>query len=450
MALLLFSRTGINLRKGRGEILALYIPSIDQTQVYRDIGSTTAEVAQRSGSGDRTPLWREELGATVVYGPLPQDMAQIRQGLKVWLASDYAPADAEAFFFIFDRRWLVHGIQETDDEGRRKWRTTILSYPEDQIFGVVADNAADLMLGSNKRDIIIAVDEGLDSYSQLKELLAPLGLAPVPFSTLKPSAKARILYRHRDHMLAILVSLFFLSMAFIGTLVWWFSNSMELSRYEERVASVRQQISSIQINDSIGHIREPEALLNLMKRPFAQQPSAILDAASRLGAQFGNLSGVKFELQPEGAPSGQRRLMVEVTQPKQRLLVGQEALAKSLLPHLPWVRELANVSPPGSDRMDMDILLQIEAPTGAEVSIESPSPSEVILGEDGLPLGAVIPSLTEVVSPALVSTAEVLTSGTLPQAASVSASPVVVSSSQTFNPVSGSLPVAVQPEGGSR
>ncbi len=421
MALILFSRTGVNLDKGKGEVLGLCVPSADQIQVYRDVGSTGAEIAQRSGAGGKHPLWREEGGETIVYGMLPTEMAQRRQALKVWLASDYAPTDAEAFFFLFDKRWLVHGIQETDDEGRRKWRSTILSYPEDQIFTVTADSAADLMLGSNKRNIVIAVDEDPSSYGRLKELLAPLGLSPIPFSALKPSPRARILYRHRDYTLPMLVSVFFLMLVVVGTLFWWFNNSMELSNYEERVVSVRRQIGSIQINDSIGHIRQPEGLLNAMKRPFAQQPSAILDAAARLGAQFGDVANVKFNFQPETGPEDQRLLEVEISKPKQSLLVGQEAVAKALLPNLPWVRDLANVSPPNSGQIDLNIQLQIDTPPGDGSEIPEVSPTEIIVGEDGLPVGTVIPSLTEIASATEVSgtTEASATLATTPEAGSM-------------------------------
>lgn len=378
MAVCIFSRRGIHVRQGRGEITALFIPSHDQIAVYRDTSMTTADVAQRSGSGNSIPLWREVVGNTVFYGTLPTELTQARNALRVWLASDFAPTDAEAFFFLFENRWLVHGVRETDDEGRQNWRTTVLNHEPETIFQVVADNTADLMLSGTIRNITVAVDGDLNAYSQLRELLAPLQLSPVPFSILKPAPRARLLYRHRDFTLAMMISVFFLVFAVGVTATWWVLNSMRLATLQSQVEGVRQQIAGIQISDNLGQVQDPDQMLDAMKPPFVQQPSAIIDAAARIGAAMGKLKDVTFQIKSEADPdsgadsasadtsSDIRMLTVSVESMRQKLLVNQEQLARTMLPQLPWVRKISSIGGQGEDGGTLRVMLQIDSPAEGE------------------------------------------------------------------------------------
>ena len=93
--------------------------------------------------------------------------------------------------------------------------------------------------------------------------------------------------------------------------------------------------------------------------------------------------------------------------------------------------------------MTLDILLQIESPQIDGMIPEESSPTEVIVGEDGLPLGAVIPSLTEILSSTTVSGTAAATdevsgteavSGSLPAMVAPQVAPV--SGGAVFRPVS--------------
>ena len=56
----------------------------------------------------------------------PQEISDLRQPVKVWLAEDFAPLQSQAFFFIISHSVVIHGVREQDDEGYEALRRTFI------------------------------------------------------------------------------------------------------------------------------------------------------------------------------------------------------------------------------------------------------------------------------------------------------------------------------------
>jgi hypothetical protein len=377
MDIVILTKRGINFQNiKRGEQTVLYLPAPENVKVYKDITSSDS-VAERYGSANQIPLWREVQGQAMVYGVLPEILSQRRQAMRVWLPEDFAPPNANSFYFIFGEKWVVHGVQDTDDEGRREWRTTLLKADEatpgsldaPPVVSLVTSAISDHMLEEGEDRPCIAIYENLTLFDKFQEGLKPLGLQAVPFSSLRPSTKAKPLYKQRDFTMMMSFGVLMALLGVAGTASLWFVNWMESARLEGQIEEIRQQIMNVQINKSIGYIREAEAVLQAMKKTFDAKPSAIMEAASRFGAEFGTLDKVEFRPESvtgeEGGASlyepGQYMVNVTTSDATNDLLVDQERLAALLLPERPWIRRVQN-NPGNSGTLDLSLLLQAELP----------------------------------------------------------------------------------------
>lgn len=373
MNTIVFNKKGIRYEHGRrGEITVINVPAREQVQIFKDMSSnhSTNDVAERAGVNGQIPLWRDVEGRCVVYGVLPEDILQRRQAIKVWLAQDFAPRDCEAFYYAFSDDCIVHGVKDIDDERREDWRVMIL---KGEPVALITNAISERMLDGSGSQICVAVHDNLTLYEALKQSLKPLSVEPVPFSTLKPSG-SKPLYKHSDFTLLMLTFTFFAGMVLAGTIIHWSVNLMQVHRLESQITDVQKQIRNIQINKSLGHIREPENLLNEMQKAFAQQPSAIIDVGARFGAEFGKLAEVSFNATradlnqgqvPGMAAMGQGEYVLDIktSTVSNKLLVDQENLARSLVKNLPWIRKVENVGLNG-EMLQLKIVVQGESVPG--------------------------------------------------------------------------------------
>lgn len=380
MDIVILTKRGISYQSiKRGEQTVLYLPSPEGIKVYKEISSTDS-IAERYGSANQVPLWREQEGQAVVYGTLPEMLSQRRQAMRVWLPEDFAPPNANSFYFVFGGKWVVHGVQDTDDEGRREWRTTLLKAPETPVgshadlppvVSLVTSAISDHMLEEGEDRPCIAIYEDLTLFDQFQTGLKPLGLQPVPFSSLRPSTKSRPLYKQRDFTMLMSLGVLLAMLGVAGTSSLWFVNWMESARLDGQIEEVRQRIQSVQINKNIGYIREAEAVLQAIKKTFNALPSAVMDASARFGAEFGSLEMVEFRPDRgtggDGNPAflepGQYLVNITTSTVTNSLLVDQEKLAELLLPDRPWVRKVEN-TPGGNGALNLTLLLQVEKPDG--------------------------------------------------------------------------------------
>lgn len=378
MDIVILTKRGISFQQiKRGEQTVLFIPSSDGTKVYKDITNTDS-IAERYGASNQPPLWRQGEGQTIVYGVLPESLSQRRHAMRVYLAEDFAPPTATAFYYVFGERFVVHGIRETDDEGRRGWRVTLLKAPDkaaskrnSPVVTMVTDSISEQMLEGGEDKACVAVYENLSLYEEFQSALKPLGVVPVPFSTLKVSPRVKPLHKQRDFSMLMLLSVFIALLVLAGAFSFWFVNWLQAGRLSGEIEETRQKILSVQINESIGHIRQPEDILRAMQKTFNQRPSSIMDAAARFGAEFGTLDSVEFEIAADPGDTadrpvnplnaGEHLLRVNTSTVTNQLLVDQEKLANILMPKAPWVRRVENV-PMGRGALTLDMVVQIEEP----------------------------------------------------------------------------------------
>lgn len=378
MDIVILTKRGISFQNiKRGEQTVLYLPSPENIKIYKDVGSSDA-IAERYGGAKQVPLWREVEGQAMVYGLLPDTLSQRRQAMRVWLPEDFAPPNANSFYFVFGDKWVVHGVQDTDDEGRREWRTTLLKAEEPErnddtppLVKLVTSTISEHMLEEGEDRPCIAIYQNLGLFDKFQEGLKPLGLQAVPFSSLRPSPRIKPLYKQRDFTMLMSFGVLMALLGVAGTASLWFVNWMEAGRLESKIEEVRSQIMNVQINKNIGYIREAEAVLQSMQKTFNAKPSSIVEATARFGAEFGTLALVEFK---PGAPietvdvatpleHGQYRTRVTTSTATNSLLVDQERLAALLLPERPWIRQVEN-NPAALNTLDLTLTLQGELPGG--------------------------------------------------------------------------------------
>lgn len=388
MNYLVFSKIGVIIPPhGKGDVSAMAVPAGDKVSTYRDLeGKSDGEIAERYGTAGKKIMWRLSRGMVTVFGNVPDEVHQLRQAVKVYLPEDFAGSDDTAFFYVLSPQWLVHGNRTTDDEGQASWRTTMLRVREGQTpVAMVMSAVSGLMLAGGQK-VLVAVDEpavGRTIVDELKTALATIDNVPVPFSALRGNLKAKPLYRHGDFSVLLYALVMVAVLTLGGMVTLWLLNKLEISRMNGEMDAVRNRIQAIQINKSLGHIRDPQPILDTMATPTNQQPSAILDAATQVSAQFGKIQRAEVELAAStlnsNAPApipGQQPTDMEVRvlldQAVDTLLIEQENRAKSLLEARPWIRLIENIGTASQPRLRF--VVQIVQPDG---TVPTPLPEPV-------------------------------------------------------------------------
>lgn len=376
---ILYRRTITYREAGTGEITVLLVPGRDQIQVVKDLaglGSSPTQVREAGAKANSAvkkliQLSRVHIGRRFIYGNLPTEISDLRQPVKVWLAEDYAPLQSQAFFYIFSNSVVVHGVREQDDEGYQTWRTAQLALDEvDPLKGII-NAISDYALANSVDTLTVAVLNKLDLYEKLQAGLATYNISPMPFSKLKPQSHLKALYRHRDY------TILYLTLALFGLITLLASGSyatlayLQRKKMDDQVADIQHRIDNIKLNQNVGQIADPQSVLQTMGHAVNQQPSAILDAAGSLAAEFGKLSSVKALIgggSQDGTvaapPAGQLNVLATIEKMKDELLLTQEQEASQILATHPWVREIRRGGAVG-DNGQLVITLQIDQAPGA-------------------------------------------------------------------------------------
>ncbi len=388
MPLTVISRRTITYREpGKGEITVLLVPGRDQIQIVKDLaGLGNAPIAPREGAAKgaavkkQIQLSRVHIGRRFIYGMLPPEISDLRQPVKVWLAEDYAPLQSQAFFYIFSHNIIIHGVREQDDEGFQNWRTAQLPVDEADPLKSMINAISDYALSNPSEGLTVAVLNKLDLYEKLQAGLSTYNISPVPFSKLKPQPNLKPLYHHRDYTVLYLTLALFGFMTLLASGGYLAITRMNLWKLEAEVAEVQSRIDAIKLNQNVGQIADPQAVLQAMSRQVNQQPSAIVDAAGSVGAELGTLGAIKAvfaaELLENGvqmAQPGQIGVQVVVEKLKEPLLLSQEQTASSALSSRPWVREIKRSGTVG-ERGDLEVVLQIDQAPASTVQPEAVEP----------------------------------------------------------------------------
>lgn len=365
MSLMVLTRRNITFRQpGAGEVTVLLVPGREQVQVVKDFAGVS-DAQNKLGSTRGPQLSRVFSGQRYIYGYLPEEVRELRQAVKVWMAEDFAPTDCQAFFYVFSPDTIVHGVREQSDEGQQSWRTAQLVLPGNDPLRALTNAITDYVLANPSAVLCVAVLNQLELYRKLQSVLEPYQITPVPFSTLKPHASLKPLYRHFDHTLLYLTAVIFGLLLLVASSAFFFLNWSIRNKLEREIEDTQTRIKNIQINQSTGHIRQPQALLDTMSKAFNQQPSAIIDAAATLGAQFGDLTQVTFKPPEMVATNGslkhsnQQDVAITVKKSKDKLLFGQEHRAQLILANRPWVRSIRRAGSTG-EQAQLVVTLQTE------------------------------------------------------------------------------------------
>ncbi len=391
MPLTLISRRSVVYREaGTGEMTVLLVPGRDQIQIVKDLaglGKADIPVRETAANGKQVQvrkqaqLSRVHVGRRYIYGNLPNEISDLRQPVKVWLAEDYAPPQSQAFFYIFSSTVVIHGVREQDDEGQQSWRTAQLLLGDGDPVKNIIDAISDYALANSTETLTVAVLNKLDLYEKLQVGLATYNISPMPFSKLKPQPGIKPLYRHRDY------TILYLTFALLGLITvlasgsYVFFTRLERDKLQEEVKDIQRRIESIKLNQSVGQVADPQSVLQTMSRGINQQMSAILHAAGDVGAQLGTLEKVRLMLEGgdyEGMPvdgvgEGQQVALIRLTEMNKELLLDQELDATQVVATHPWVRTIMRGGPTGEAGV-VAVMLQVDQTADMVAAATAPLP----------------------------------------------------------------------------
>lgn len=370
MSLFVVSRRKIVYQQSSlGASQVVYVPSTDQVQILKDTTGAAAPVRAASAKAitrQGPQLYRATKGQRVVYGNLPLDLRERRERLKVWLAEDLAPQDSDAFFYVFSAGVVIHGVRERTDEGKLAWRTAQLVLPEkSEDLKPLETALADFMFANQDLKVCIAVASDIKLFRAVQTLAGPLGLTPVPFSTLKPAPGIAPLYSHYNFTWAYLLVMAVGILGVVGMAALYILKQTQATRMENEIAAIEQQIQAVQINPRVGHIRQAAAVLAELVTPFTVSPTSLIAAAGEPLVPFGQIRDIKLgtvtaeRIQQLGTTldAGQLAAEINLSEASDLLLADQEMRAKEMLQTYPWVRKVIRHGAAGND-VGMIMILQ--------------------------------------------------------------------------------------------
>ena len=377
MSLFVVSRRKIVYQQSSlGASQVVFVPSTDQVQILKDSASAAAPVRAASAkviTRQGPQLYRASKGQRTIYGNLPLDLRERRERLKVWLAEDLVPQDSDAFFYVFSAGVVVHGVRERTDEGKLAWRTAQLVLPDKGDDLKPLETAlADFMFANQDLKVCIAVASDIKLFRAVQTLAGPLGLTPVPFSTLKPTPGVPPLYSHYNFTWAYMLVMAIGILGVVGMAALYILKQTQAARVETEIAGIEAQIKSVQINPRVGHIRQAAVVLNELVAPFKVSPTSLIAAAGEPLVPFGEIRDIKLgtvsadrivQLGTTLEP-GQIAAEINLSNATDLLLADQEMRAKGMLEAHPWVRKVIRHGAAGNDVGMIMILQPLESEGG--------------------------------------------------------------------------------------
>ncbi|MBI1363766.1 MAG: hypothetical protein GC134_07250 [Proteobacteria bacterium] len=379
MNVILFSRNGIHHNDSyRQDAVAVFVPSRDQIRRFSDIPSVNDKsVRDRYGDVGQMPLWRMEGNTVVVYGLLPEDLAERRHAIEVFLPEDFVPAGSSVFYYLFGDRWIVHGLRSITDDGAETWGISRFDIKgQDPVQAMVGAISERQVMG-NRENICIAVHSNEDALQKLTDEMRPFDLEVVKFETLNVDKDKKPLYLHRDFGMALLVAAIFALLVCVASIGFALMTYNDTKTLDERIMELEAQIRKSQTSTKLGSIKNPTEILKALAKPLQQRPSAIMHAAGDVSTVFGQLQ--KLELDTEGdrvttragrrnttnSKSAKKEATIDVvatitSDGTSYLLVDQERVAKSALESRPWIRKLERMPSSGANNISLRIGVQVE------------------------------------------------------------------------------------------
>ena len=369
--LIVFSRTGVHhTDKSRGDALAIYVPSKEQTRTFNDIGTiNTKSVKERYGGLNQPPLWRQKGSSVTVFGLLPDELQERRNNLEVYLAQDLAPDGSSVFYYVISDGLIVHGVRSIKDDGTAEWGVSRINAREEGALDVLISAISERIASGAKENISVAVHED-KLFKPVTEALKPFSQEVVRFSDLSPPKSTQPIYVHRDHGLIYIVLAMVSAMLLLGAAYYAVTSFFNLREIRSDISSLERQIEQNKSQQELGDVRNPNAILDAMDKPLQQRPSSIVYAAGEIAADLGELKSIVMatdltKTRPEVITredgSKERRnikimpVNVEVGGAGRYMLLDQERLAKSALIERPWIRHIERTGRQEDEDMKLEI-----------------------------------------------------------------------------------------------
>ncbi len=377
MNVILFSRNGVHHNDSyRQDAVAVYVPSKDQIRRFSDIPSINDKsVRDRYGDVGQMPLWRMEGNTVVVYGLLPEDLAERRHAVEIYLPEDFVPAGSSSFYYVFGDRWIVHGVRVISDEGVESWGVSRIDTEGQNIVEVMVGAVSERQVTGVRENVCIAVHNNENALQKLTESLAAFDLDVVKFDSLSVDKDKKPLYLHRDFGMALLVAAIFAMLVCIASVGYAFMMWNDVKALDERIAKIEAEIRKIETAKKLGNIKNASEVLKALAKPLTQRPSAIMHSAGDVATAFGILQKLDFDTAadrtntragrraPKRAAKAETTIKVTATVKNEAgdyLLVDQERVAKSALESRPWIRQIERTPSSGQSGMTLRIGVQAE------------------------------------------------------------------------------------------
>lgn len=350
MNVLLFSEDRILYEDGeKGAIFGILIPRYSKIKKYADITTINdSTVKLRHGDADDLPaLWRKDGPYVYVYGNLSLEIDEKRSTHHMHLPQDFVGEDVGAFYYVFDNKYVVHGVKSITDDGQRIWGTSLIGDESESAIDIVVSSISERMLEGRDERIVVAVHDDKDALMSFSDALVPFEQEVVTFSSLgAPSKEVRPLFRRSDRSIIMLTLSLCAFLAMAASVFLWASGQIELKGQEEQVQVLQDAIRKMQKNKSLGYIKNPKDVLQVMNKTLPAPPSTLVHNAGEIGALFGELQLVEVGEKTQRKTRGKQRavktnyfeVLVKSEPPQNALLVDQERIAKSVIESMPWVK----------------------------------------------------------------------------------------------------------------
>lgn len=356
MSILLFSDDRIIYNDGdKGAVTSILIPKYSRIKKYGDITSPSdATVRDRHGDSDDLPaLWRQEGPYVYVYGNISYDLDEKRQTHSMYLPQDFVGDDVGAFYYIFGDKFVLHGVKTITDDGHKVWGTSLLCSSEEDALPTVISSISERMLEGKEEKIIVAVHNDEDSLSQYTEALEPFEQEVITFESLgKPKKHIKPLFARKDKSFLMLTMSLCAFIALGWVIFLWVTTQLDFQSLQDKSDDLRNAIRIMQKNKVLGHINNPRDVLRVMDETVPLPPSTLLHNAGSVGAELGEVIGIRIGSDASGRRRGPSRMVtggimdidVSVKFPESSLLLDQERLAKTVIESTPWLKYIEKPS----------------------------------------------------------------------------------------------------------
>ena len=374
--LIVFTRSGVqHVDKVRGDGVALYVPARDTVRTFSDIGTiNTKSIKERYGDVVQAPLWRKKGSSVTVYGLLPHVLEERRNGLEVYLVQDFAPDGCSVFYFVISEKLILHGVRIIKDDGSAEWGLSVLDTRDKDPKQILLTSLSERFASGAKENISIAVhDDKL--FKPIAETVKPFSLEPIRFSELSPPKTTEPLYEHRDHGLVYIVLAMVFGLLLLGAAFYAITSYLDLRKVQDDITNLERQIAQNKSQQKLGTVKNPDAVLDVMDKPFEQRPSSMIYAAGEAASTLGDLVSLELEknqmenkteiAKAEGGSSERRNISVlpidiAVNTSQAPLLMTQEDRAKNALSNRPWIRQIERIGSQSDQYMNLKISVRAD------------------------------------------------------------------------------------------